>query len=224
MSTNPYSINGQFIPPGIAGIQTGVGLTRHTFVAATIANLQGLNIGIRDDGALAFVEAAGGSHWRFDAASAAADTTSTLVLTPTAGTGRWLRTDKTVTTKIAVAFGTADEAVLFTVPVGFTLAVQEAAWEIGTSFTGGSSSAIGLSSSNTNYATQGDILGGAVGSVAAEITSTIKHTATPRGATFTATPFTCVLEAADTVIFDRITSVFTAGAGFVRMTLTQIEA
>ncbi len=218
----PYDITGQFVPPSRVGIATGVDLMRHTFVAATIANLSAVDNGVRSDGALAYVEAAGGSNWRFDADSTAADTTNTLVITPDAGTGRWLRIDKTVTTKIAVAFGTVDTAVLFTVPAGVTLAVQEAAWEISTSFTGGTASAIGLSSSNTNYATQGDILGGAAGSVLANLTLAIKHASSPRGATFTATPFSCVLDAADTVIFDRITSAFTAGVGSVRLTMTQI--
>lgn len=220
----PYSIDGQFIPPSISGITTGIDLVRHTFVASTVANLKALGNGIRSDRSLAYVSAAGGSNWRFDAASTAADSTDNLVLTPTNGTGRWLRIDKTITMKIAVGFGTASAAVLYTVPAGFTLAVQEVAWEIATSFTGGSSSAIGISSGNTLYATKGDLLGGAVGSVAAEITSTIKHTAEPVGATFAAAPFTAVLDPTDTILFDRITSVFTAGAGFVRITVTLIEA
>src|SRR3954466_4354256 len=61
-----------------------------------------------------------------------------------------------------VDFNKADAAVLFTVPsapAGLRLQVTRCFWEVTTPFTGGASSAIGLSSSNASYNTKGDLLG-----------------------------------------------------------------
>lgn len=186
--------------------------TRNQGPVATKADLKALAAAIRTDGDLRIV-AADGSLWRFVAASTAADTTENLVLTPTAGTGRWLRVDVRVDLKLAVSKDTADAAVLFTVPAGYRLSVDRAFWEVTTGFTGGSSSAIGLSSSNTAYATAGDILGGASGDVTATL-----GTAGIKGGTIGAkfgSNGVVVLEAGDTIKFNRVTSAYTAGAGFV---------
>lgn len=125
------------------------------------------------------------------------------------------------TLTLPVAFGTADAAVLYTVPVGIRLSVERAFWEPITSFTGGASSAIGLSSSNANYNTKGDLLGGATGDVAAGLVSTGAPFKGTIGAK-AATQGVIVLVAGDTIRFDRITSAFTAGAGNVHLPCTVI--
>lgn len=117
--------------------------------------------------------------------------------------------------KLAVNFGTADAAVLFTVPTGKRMLIERTFWEVVTGFTGGSSSAIGLSSSQTAQSTKGDVLGGASGDVTATL-----GTAGVKGGTLGAdfgTNGVIILEPGATIRFDRVTSVYTAGAGFVHV-------
>lgn len=121
------------------------------------------------------------------------------------------------TLELDVAFGTADAAVLFTVPAGFRMLITKTYWEPSVAWTGGASSAIGLSSSNPGYATKGDLLGGAGGDVAAGLTVVA---ATPCKGTIgakLASGGTVVLIAGDTIRFDRIVSAFTAGAAKVHI-------
>jgi hypothetical protein len=120
-----------------------------------------------------------------------------------------------------VTFNTADAAVLYTVPAGVRVSVERAFWEPTTSWTGGTASAIGVSSSNTNYTTKGDLLGGATGDVAAGLVSTGAPFKGTIGAK-AATQGVIVLVAGDTIRFDRITSAFTAGAGNVHIPVTII--
>lgn len=161
------------------------------------------------------------STWVFSAASTAADATSQLVVTPSVGAGAWLRADKAIDLKLAVAFGTADAAVLFTVPTGYKLQITQTYWEVTTPFTGGASSAIGASSSNAGYNTKGDLQGGASGDLAAALTPAGYKGGTI-GAKF-ASNGKVVLVATDTVKFDRITSAFTAGAGFLHLEVQVIQ-
>ncbi len=109
---------------------------------------------------------------------------------------------------------TADAAVLFTVPTGIRLVVHRALWDIVLAMTGGTSSAIGVSSSNAGYNTKGDILGGASGDVAATLTAGAK--AGTAGEKY-ASNGAVILVGGDTVRFDRITSAFTAGNGRVQL-------
>lgn len=120
--------------------------------------------------------------------------------------------------KLAIAFGTADAAALATVPSGYVFEVQSAYWEVTSSFTGGSSSAIGVSSDDTDYSTKGDILGGATGDVLATLVSTGRvYKGGTVGAKFGSNGKVVVGEG-KVIRFDRITSAFTAGAGFVHLT------
>ena len=215
--------NGQHVPENRAGAFTGVDLIQHSFGVDTIANLKAIPARVRDNGMIAAV-AANNSHWRFDADATAVDATDNFIVSPDAGTGKWVRADAVVHMKLAVAFGNADADDLFTVPAGMTLQLEEVFWEVTTSWTGGTSSAIGISSDTAPHETQGDLLGGAVGSVAAEITDAIGFTSEPRGASFTAAPFTPVLAAGSTIRYDEITSAFTAGAGFVHVVARQIQS
>ena len=115
---------------------------------------------------------------------------------------------------LPIAFGTADAATLFTVPTGFRMFVHRALWEVATGFTGGVSSAIGVSSDATGFSTKGDILGGASGDVAATLVAGIAGGTL--GAKF-ASNGVIVLSAGKILRFDRITSAFTAGSGLVHV-------
>lgn len=125
----------------------------------------------------------------------------------------------TATVKVAISKDTTDAAVLYTVPAGHRLRLSRSYWHVTTPWTGGSSSAIGLSSSNAAYNTKGDLLGGASGDVLAGLTAGFKGTA---GAEVGANA-PVILEPGDTVLFDRITSAFTAGAGFAVLEFTAVE-
>jgi hypothetical protein len=114
------------------------------------------------------------------------------------------------TLALPVTFNTTDAAVLFTVPTGFRVMIRETFWEVTTPFTGGVSSTIGLSSSNANYNTKGDLLGGAAGDAAAVLVATGALAKGAAGAKM-GPPRRVVLVAGDTIRFDRITSAFTAG-------------
>lgn len=157
------------------------------------------------------------SLWRFHASSTAADTSENLVAAPAAGSGRWLRADKFVNLCLAADYTKADNATLFTVPVGARLRPLDAYWDITTTFAGGSSSAIGVHASPTGWATKGDILGGASGDLTATLVSTNTRKVGTKGAKQADGDFGLILVAADTLKFDRITSVYTSGAGNVRV-------
>jgi hypothetical protein len=216
-----FDKNQQFVP-GSRTIAAGVSLVEHAFSASTLAALKSLNAGLRVDGQRAYVSA-NKSSWVFSASSTAADTTDNFVLTPDVGLGRWLRTDPSVHMKLAVAFGTADAATLFTVPAGVRLELEKLFWEITADWTGGSSSAIGVSSADAPHSTKGDLLGGATGDVLATLVATTGETQGTVGVSFSSAPNLAVLEATDTIRFDRITSAFTAGTGFVHVIARQIN-
>jgi hypothetical protein len=166
------------------------------------SSLDGLRVGLDD-----------GSQWKYVAASTATDATEQLVLTPASAptAGRWCRYDRLLDLEFAIGFATTDAQVLFTVPSGFSVRLNPGAyWDVTTAFTGGTSSAIGLSSNTAPYSTKGDILGGAAGDLAAGLTAGAKRG--NAGADF-GSGGQIVLPAAATIRFDRITSVFDAGDG-----------
>lgn len=137
--------------------------------------------------------------------------------------GRWLAVPgQVVDLALPFTHSTADAAILYTMPTGARLALQSLYWEITTACTGGSSAAIGVSSSThtapTNLSTKGDLLGGSGGDVTATLGTagiiagtigTDMDTLTKlRGALFVA---------ADTFRYDRIVDVYAAGAGNVHV-------
>lgn len=183
---------------------------------ATIAALKAIAAASRYAGQKVVVQE-NNSTWIFNATSTAADATDNLVVSPTAGNGRWLRADKVVDLKLAIAFDTTDAAVLFTVPAGMRLALAAAPfWEVTGNWTGGVASAIGLSSDQTAPAlnAKGDLLGGAGGDVEAGMTAAAVMTGTI--GTKVAAP-ACVLLAGKKILFNRINSAFTAGSGFAHV-------
>jgi hypothetical protein len=121
--------------------------------------------------------------------------------------------------KLAIAFGTADGAVLYTVPAGHNLRINRAWWNVQTAFTGGSSSAIGIDSSNAAYNTAGDILGGASGDVEASLAAGQKGGTV--GAKMSGNQVV-VLVPGDTIRFQRITSAFAAGAGYLMLEVSEV--
>ncbi len=123
------------------------------------------------------------------------------------------------TLKLPISFNTADGAVLFTVPAGHFLRVNRSYWNVQSAFTGGSSSTIGLSSSNAAYATKGDVLGGAAGDAQAALGAGIRGGTL--GAKF-ASNGVILLSPGDTIRFDRITSAFTAGSGYAMVEVVEV--
>ena len=121
--------------------------------------------------------------------------------------------------KLPISYTTTDGEVLFTVPDGHHLRINRAWWNVQTAFTGGSSSAIGIDSSNSAYNTAGDILGGATGDVEASLGAGQKGGTV--GAKMSSNQVV-VLAPGDTVRFQRITSAFTAGAGYVMLEVTEV--
>lgn len=178
---------------------------------ATLAALKAFDAEDRVDGMVVSLSS-DNSRWKFSLSSSLTGD-DMLVVTPTDTSGRWIRADKFVDISAAVTFATADAAVLYTVPAGFRLLLDVPYHNVTTSWTGGTSSAIGSSSSNTGLSTKGDVLGGAGGDVAAGLLSTGAYAKGTVGAKIGKPG--AVLVAADTLIFDRITSVFTAGVSTI---------
>jgi hypothetical protein len=186
-------------------------------IAAPVASIAALAVyGINDaaNGQLA-LDVATGNLWKFSAACALAGD-NIFVAGSGSGNGRWLHVPGLRTLVMPITFATADAAVLATVPTGAVLMPEEFYWTISTSWTGGSSSAIGVSSNKTGFSTKGDLLGGASGNVLADLTTVLSPTLGTIGAGFdTLAKRRALWVAGNTFRFDRIASVFTAGAGAV---------
>lgn len=191
-------------------------LSSVTLVIATLAALKAFPANDRIDG-MAVVLASDGSRWKY-AIGSSTTADDQLIVSPTDTVGRWVRTDKSVVLTAAAGFALADAAVLYTVPAGFRLILGVPFHNVTTSWTGGTSSAIGCSSGNTGLATKGDLLGGASGDVAAGLLSTGAYAKGTVGAKIGKPG--AVLVAGDTILFDRITSVFTAGASTIHIPVT----
>ena len=184
-----------------------------TLRLATLAALKAFPANDRVDGMVATLNS-DNSRWKYLLSnSTTAD--DILVVQPTDTVGRWVRADKFVDITAAVTKDTADAAVLYTVPTGFRLLLGVPFHVVTTSWTGGSSSAIGCSSSNAGLSTKGDLLGGSGGDVAAGLLSTGAYAKGTVGAKIGKPG--AVLVAGDTILFDRITSAFTAGVGVIHV-------
>jgi hypothetical protein len=155
--------------------------------------------------------------YRFSTGSNAPDNNqSQLAILPTTSpaTGHWLRCDPVIDLVLPVTFANTDNQNLVTIPTGFTLAPIYAATmlEVTTAWAGGAASTIGLSYSTPSLArTKGNLAGGAAGN--AGFTSTFFAQMT-LGSQFAAGLAQApVLSPASVILFDRITSAFTSGAG-----------
>jgi hypothetical protein len=141
--------------------------------------------------------------------------------TPTAQPGKFLLAAGPTVLVLPITYATTDASSICTIPTGAELKVNELLWNVTTSFTGGTTPSIGIAASITGYSTEGDLLGGATGDVAATLVSTgAKYKAGTVGAQFATLTLRdgCVLVAADYIKYDRITNPttpFSAGAGNV---------
>lgn len=228
---------GAFLSPGqertAAGVSLSLGATlqgiaqkQAPFVTG-IASIKAILTKDRIEGMRAFI-IGDGSRWRYKAASTTtADDLAVLQPADTVGiAGRWVRETGEALFRLPITFATADAAILWTLPAGLILAPSDFWWDgIAVSFTGGTSSAIGLSSSTlSGHTTKGDLLGGSAGDVAAALTSTLGTTPGTVGTNWATLPNRRVfLKAADTLRFDRITSVFTAGTCNVAVRATILQ-
>lgn len=137
-----------------------------------------------------------------------------LVVVPSQGIGRFVLAPGSVfDLPVAIDHSVADATDLVTLPPGCMLHIGRCYWEVTTSFTGGTSSTIGISSDTAPHNTKGDLLGGSGGD-----DSTTLAAGDPAPGTVGADYAGGItLLGGTTVRFDRITSAFTAGAGYAHV-------
>jgi len=157
----------------------------------------------------------GPADFVFDPTSSAADALEQMVLTPTVGTGRWLRKERFFDLKVPIGFALVNNATLVTVPNGFRIGLLRPLEEITADFTGGINSAVGVSSTLIPFATAGDILGGAGGDVLAGLTAGVRGTLGTALAAQLAAGLPIMLGAGANLKWNLIVSQFTTGAGFL---------
>lgn len=214
MST--YDSKGRVIPPPHE-VTAGMISESKSVSAPTRAVLKALRPEDRAEGMEALVTS-DRSRWVFSATSAIADTTENLALTPSVGTGRWLRADHSFTLKVPIAFGQADNATIFTVPEGFALRPAGMPyWEVTTAFAGGSSSALGVNSAKTGFTADGALLGGTGGDVEATLVAGIAAGTIGGSMDSLAELQAALFEEGDIFRVNEITDAFTSGAGFFCM-------
>lgn len=153
------------------------------------------------------------------AAGSTATADDVVIVAPTAGSGRYIITTGRQDLPLACSAATLDNATLLTIPTGMVACPVDAYWEVTTGFTGGSSAAIGIDSSNAGWNTAGDILGGAGGDVTATLGTAGIKLGTVGAKLDTLAEMRVALVAADTIRFQRIVDVFAAGAGFAHLVL-----
>lgn len=187
-----------------ASVATMAALT--AFAATSSARVHGNRVDVDADG----------SQWYWHSTSTL---TSDGILVQAAddapSAGRWLRAPGSVDLALPFSYATTDGASLLTLPAGARFALDRAYWEVTTGFTGGSSSAIGVAS--TTMSTAGDILGGASGDVAATLTAGVKAGTVGGKLDALSEIHANLFAAAEVFTFERITSAFTAGAGYVHL-------
>lgn len=181
-------------------------------LALTLALLKALDVTEHVNGEV-FVVSGNRYVWNATSVLTADDI---FVIAPTVGaTGRYLLAPGYVfDLSIAIAFGTADAAVLATLPTSMYALIGRSYWEVTADWTGGSSSAIGVSSGQAPNSTKGDLLGGASGDVLATLVASAVRTLGTVGAKVAGG---ILLKPTNTVRFDRVTSAFTAGTGNVHL-------
>ncbi len=161
-----------------------------------------------------------GNIWYWHNTTAvAADALMVIDATDEPTLGAWLLAPgQDAQISLTVAFGLADAAVLLTVPTGAVIMPRHFWWTISTDWTGGTSSAIGVSTDAAAHTTKGDLLGGASGDIAANLEAADSPTFGTVGAVWT-TPAEreLMIVATEIIRYDEITSAFTAGAGTVEM-------
>lgn len=191
-------------------------------VFADVATLQGVVVTGVPAQHEAYVQSLGtnlgAAAYIYNPSSNATDITFQSAIKP-AGAGSWERRDQAFNMKFAVSFATANGATLWTVPVGWRVELTRCFWEITADWTGGTASAIGLSA-GTVFTAGGSLLGGAGGDVAATLTAANLFAGTI-GSSLASLGLVC-MNAGNTILFNRITSAFTAGTGFVHVACRRV--
>ncbi|RTL30301.1 MAG: hypothetical protein EKK55_02180 [Rhodocyclaceae bacterium] len=156
------------------------------------------------------------------------DASNLIYLRPTLLTsgdaGRFIVDTRSLNLRIPVTAAQADAATIFTVPTGCAFKVVDPGfwWDITTtSFTGGSSASMGISSNKTGFTGKGSLLGGTGGDVLATLATSASPTLGTRGfRTFPAgsrivTETLAVASAAATPSYtiDQLLAVKTVGTG-----------
>lgn len=200
-------------PTGASGI-AGAVADRAALSAVTAAS--------RVDGQVVMV-LSDRSLWVFDDAGVATeDEAQELIVEPDAGAGQWLRADPAFIARIPISYTNTDGEAIWTIPAGFAVRlIGLPCYDITTAFTGGSSAAIGASTSITGYDTKGDVIGGASGDVLAGLTAGVRAGTLGGELNDTAGLAAMLFVEGDEVQFDRITDAFTAGAGFICLPVAQ---
>ena len=188
------------------------------------AALKAIPAGARYDGQHVVVQS-DYSTWVLDSANTGTtDTAEELLIEPTAGAGAWLRADKTFILRVPISYANTDGEAVETIPAGFALRLTGMPfWDVDTAWEGGSSSAIGISTNISGYETAGDILGGASGDVEGTLTAGIKAGTAGAELDDNVGLHALMFVAASQLQFDRITSAFTAGAGYVCIPVAQCQ-
>jgi len=138
-----------------------------------------------------------------------------FVIAPDEGPGRYLLAPGfPFDLSIAVTYAKADAAVLATAPTSSVIELARSYWEVTTNWTGGTSSAVGVSLDTAPANTQGDVLGGAGGDVAATLVASGGKLLGTIGAKVASG---ILLKGGVGVRWDRIVDAFTAGAGNVHL-------
>lgn len=202
-------------------------------VIANVTDLQSFDGNAIPNNSMAILESSivgGGANsgsprlFRFQLGSALADSTAQMVISP--GTnpagGKWLLVDQFINLQFALDFNFTNNQVIFTVPTGIRLLVLRPFLEVGTPWTGGVASAIGVSSNNAAYNTAGDLMGGAGGDLTANLGSGFQGTAGTKIATMYSTRPPVVLIGGNTILWNRIVSAYTAGNGVLNVPCLQI--
>ncbi len=160
--------------------------------------------------------------FRFVTGSASTDDNqSQLIVVPAvnAAAGRWARCDQKIDLILPFTFATADRATLYTNAAEHTLSLllDECLWETTAAFSGGVATRIALSVNSGPIAdTTGNLMGGAAGDgIGTNPTLNDAQFWKPTAGLGTgAGAIAMVLRAAgDVILFNRVASVFTAGAG-----------
>lgn len=179
--------------------------------ALTLTTIKALDVTEHFDGEVFMV---GANRYQYFKASVLTGD-DIFVIAPTTGAGRYVLAQGHVfDLAIAIDFNKTDAQVLATLPAGCYILGGRSYWEVTADWTGGASSAIGLSTSQAPGTTKGDLLGGSGGDVAATLVASGGRLLGTVGADVAAG---ILLKPAATIRFDRITSAFTAGTGFAHL-------
>lgn len=156
------------------------------------------------------------ARYRFVVGSTSPDNNSSqLIIVPgtNPGSGKWVRADPMVDLVLPVTFATADNTALVTMPAELTFAPIYGTmfWEMTSSWAGGVASTIGLSMQNPAHPrNKGGLMGGVAGN--SGFTSACFYQPT-LGTDMSGNTQAPILSPGGKILFDRITSAFTSGAG-----------